>query len=299
MLDLHPDVNATHVFPPAGGTWQLARTLRAARFTHVLDFDNTDKTALLTRLTGAPVRATFHRELIRFRWRWCYTHRAVVSNADYDRQHITATYLRLPAALGVPVADAPYRLTPPPAAVAFARDLLARHRPLSSRPRLLVHPGSRSEFRLWPAERFAAVLDRAARELGAATALVGGPGERPLLDAIARACTTAPAVFSAPLTIPQFAAFLGEFDVLLCHDSGPMHLAAGVGTRVIALYGSQNATPWPPLGDRHTVLQTPLPCPCLPDLPQPCVRTDSYRSYCVRQLDVPTVLQALRPTLQR
>ena len=49
-------------------------------------------------------------------------------------------------------------------------------------------------------------------------------------------------------------------------------LERGVGTPVVALFSSQNATIWRPLGERHTVLQTPLPCACFPagQLPGPC-----------------------------
>lgn len=300
VLALHPDVDATITFPADGENWELAKRLRAARFTHVLDFDNTDKTALLTRFSGARVRATFQRERVRFRWRWLYTHRARVKNSEYDSSHITDTYLRLPAALGVPITTREIRLVPPAAALDFAQNLVRTQHPhlLMRRNRLLVHPGTRSDFRQWPAERFARVLDRAARELGAQTALVAGPGERGLVTEIARLATSRPAVVNAPFSIPQLAAFLMQFDAVLCHDSGPMHLAAGVGTRVVALYGSQNATIWRPLGDRHAVLQPALPCPCLPDLPRKCVKKDSYRSYCVRQLTEDEVFQAVATTLK-
>jgi ADP-heptose:LPS heptosyltransferase len=77
-----------------------------------------------------------------------------------------------------------------------------------------------------------------------------------------------------------------------------MHVAASVGTPVVALFGSQNAAIWRPLGPRHTVLQTPLPCACLgAAAPGPCVPSDSYRSYCVRQLEPDLVFAALRATL--
>jgi ADP-heptose:LPS heptosyltransferase len=78
-----------------------------------------------------------------------------------------------------------------------------------------------------------------------------------------------------------------------------MHVAAAVGTPVVALFGSQNATIWRPLGPHHTVLQTPRPCACLgAAAPTPCVRTDSYRSYCVRKLEVPAVVAAVARTLR-
>jgi ADP-heptose:LPS heptosyltransferase len=101
-----------------------------------------------------------------------------------------------------------------------------------------------------------------------------------------------------PLPVGEFAALAAQFDVFLCHDSGPMHVAAAVGTPVVALFGSQNATIWRPHGDRHTVLQTPLPCACLGDAaPTPCVKGDGYRSYCVRLLTVDQVFAAVAAKL--
>ncbi len=297
VLPLHPDVDATLAFPSKGGWWSFLRALRAARFTHVLDFDNTDRTALAARLTGAGVRATFDRELIPFKHRRLYTHTAKVTNHDYDRQHITATYLRLPAALGVPVATRDIRLRPREEDLAFARELLQSKIEDPKSKILLIHPGSRSEFRLWPPERFGAVCDRLYSELKARTVLLAGPGEGDLLDQIARHARSEPAVIKAPLTVPQMAALMSLFPVMLCHDSGPMHLAAGAGVRVVALYGSQNATIWRPVGDQHTILQTALPCSCLPDPPQPCVKSDSYRSYCVRKLEVDEVFAAVQSAL--
>jgi predicted lipopolysaccharide heptosyltransferase III len=300
VLALDPDVDAVVPLPRSGAGlgvwWRTLRALRRGRFTHVFDFDNTDKTALLARCTGAGLRATFHRESISCKHGWAYTYIARVSNQDYDQQHITETYLRLLPAAGVPVVSREFRLAPRAADLAALQKLSPfDFRPAT--PRLLVHPGSRSPFRLWPSERFARVIDRVQRELGTRVFLTAGPGEEPVVAEIARQCTNPPVVIDAALTIPQLGALLSLFPVLLCHDSGPMHLAAAVGARVIALYGSQNATIWRPLGAGHTMLQTPLPCTCLPDAPTPCVKQDAYRSYCVRKLTEDEVFAAVAKTL--
>src|ERR1017187_8190774 len=69
VLPLNPDVDAALSFPNGITSWPgFLGKVRGGRFTHVLDFDNTEKTALVSRVTGAPVRATFNRELIPFRY---------------------------------------------------------------------------------------------------------------------------------------------------------------------------------------------------------------------------------------
>jgi len=298
---LHPDANAALSFPARWSEWPaFIRILRAARYSHVLDFDNTERTALVTRLTGAPVRATFNRELIVHRWPRLYRHTARVTNAFYDSHHITETYLALPAAIGVPVVTREVRLAPRESDLSAAARLTGGPRTADpGRPRrILLHPGTRSEFRRWPSENFASVCDRAQDQWDAQVFLVCGPGEQHVADAIRRAAKTH-LVTLKPLATPgALAALAAQCDAFLCHDSGPMHVAAGVGTPVVALFGSQNATLWRPLGVRHTVLQTALPCACLGSAaPSPCTPNDSYRSHCVRKLSVEEVFRALSRAL--
>lgn len=300
VLPLNPDVHGALKFPRRLSEWLgFVRVLRRARFTHVLDFDNTDKTALVTRLTGAPVRATFDRELIPFRHRRWYTHTAKVTNAFYDSHHITDTYLALPAAIGVPTPSREVRLVP------LAEDLediamYVRNGPRKKGPRsrVLIHPGSRSNHRIWPLERFGRVADRLQDELDVFVFLTAGPREMDLAAGIRRHTKTHMLTIPGPKTVGGLAALLAQFDVLLCHDSGPMHIAAAVGTPVVALFGSQNATIWRPVGREHTILQTPLPCACIgAEAPTPCVRDDSYRSFCVRKLTEDQVFAAVAAQL--
>jgi ADP-heptose:LPS heptosyltransferase len=157
--------------------------------------------------------------------------------------------------------------------------------------KILIHPGSRSPHRIWPAERFAAVIDQL-RAYGITPLLVGGPSEQTVLAEIQSKLPSPALQISQPLTIPQLAALFKLGDVLLCHDSGPMHLAAAVGTKVVALFSSQNVATWRPLGEGHITLQAPMPCsPCLsPDF---CVPSDSYHNHCVRHITVEQVLAAV------
>lgn len=300
ILALNPDVDSALAFPACAGEWPaFLRALRRTRFTHVLDFDNTDKTAWLTRWTGATVRAAYDRETNPFRHRWVYTHAAPITNAFYTSQHITETYLALPAAIGVPIVAREVRLVPLPADIAFAEKLTGgpRSKIPSRKSKILVHPGSRSAFRLWPVERFAVVCDRAQDELGAQVFVVAGSAELELVRQIRQHARSHLVVLDRAFTVGQLAALMAQFDLMLCHDSGPMHIAAAVGTPVVALLGSQNSAIWRPVGAHHTLLQTPLPCTCLPDAPTPCVKADSYRSYCVRKLSTDEVFTALRRRL--
>ena len=290
VLSLNQDVNGVLTFPRRFGDWfRLIRALRRARFTHVLDFDNSDKTSLVTRLTGSRLRATFDREKNTLRHAGFYTHRAKISDAFYWSNHITETNLALLTEIGVPTPSREVRLIPHP------EDVTAMGRLVSSYGfKVLIHPGSRSPHRIWPLENFAKVSDRLQDEHNAQVFVTAGPREKPLIEGIRSRANTHIVMPDTPRTVGELAALISHFDVLLCHDSGPMHIAAAVGTRVVALFGSQPTAMWRPLGPGHTVLQTSLPCACIGDeAPTPCVRTDAYRSYCVRLISEYEVFDAV------
>jgi len=294
---MNPDVDDILQMPHrAPEWWRLIRTLRQKKFTLVLDFDNRQKTALITRLSRAACRVALHHGS-KVCQPGCYTRHEIVEDDFLVNRHITDFYHRMLRAVDVPLVAAPFSLTPQAADLDFVRRLPELANLPPGRPRLLVHPGSRSPYRVWPAKAFAEVCDRLQTEGAASVILVAGPAEQTLVDAIRQHMQAPVVCLQHPLGVPQLAALFASVDLLLCHDSGPMHLAAAVGTRVVALYGSQNLANWRPLGAHHIVLQPPLPCVnCVS--PGVCQPNDSYFNHCVRNITVPDVLAALRAQLR-
>jgi len=142
------------------------------------------------------------------------------------------------------------------------------------------------------------VCDRVQDELGAQVVLVGGPGEHGILGQIRDLMKTHALAPEEPPSLPRLAALARASTALLCHDSGPMHVAAAVGTPVIALYGSQNPVLFRPPGQGHELLVPPMPCTaCV--APEECVTADSYRNLCVRRHTVEDVFGAVRAVLAR
>lgn len=294
VLALNPDVNSV-VAPPEGAfAWPgFTAELRRSAFTHVFNFDNTEKTALITRFSGAPFRLALHHGGYRVKLRGLYTHIVNHPNDEHESQPITEYYLRALPAAAVPIATREVRLVPRKADLAELRRFVG-----AAGAVLLVHPGSRSPWRIWPADRFAAVIDRVQDELGVQVILVGGPGERGLLAEIRRLTRTHLLQTDETPDLPHFAALARLSAAVLCHDSGPMHVAAAVGTPVVALFGSQNPVLFGPVGNGHTLLTPELPCTaCV--APDRCVPADSYRNLCVRLHTVERVYDAVRAQLAR
>ena len=294
VLALNPDVDEILPMPVTRGGWAaFAWRIRRAGFTHVFNFDNTEGTALITRLAGAPFRLGLHHGGYRLKFAGCYTHQVNDPNDLHESRPITEYYLTALAPAGIPIASREVRLVPRPADL----EKLARFVGAGGRV-LLVHPGSRSPWRVWPADRFAAICDRAQDELDAQVVLVGGPADRSAVEAIRSLAKSHLLTLQEPMSIPRLAALARLSHLMLCHDSGPMHIAAAVGTPVVALYGSQNSVLFRPAGDQHVLVQPPLPCTdCV--APARCTPADSYHNLCVQRNTVATVFAAVAAQWQR
>jgi heptosyltransferase-2 len=140
-----------------------------------------------------------------------------------------------------------------------ARDLW----PDAGGPRVALQPGAAyGPAKRWPAERYAELAGSLARE-GCSIALLGGPDDE---GTVAQVRKEAPVEFvdlCGRTPVGLLAAILEEADLVVTNDTGPMHLAAAVGTRTLALFGSTSPTWTGPFGEGHHVLRHPVPCaPC-------------------------------------
>jgi ADP-heptose:LPS heptosyltransferase len=102
-------------------------------------------------------------------------------------------------------------------------------------PRAVLHPGATDRRRRWPVERFAAVGDALAAE-GAEVLVTGTGSERGIVEAVCAGMRRPARPVVDELTIPGLAALLAGSAVLVSNDTGPLHLAAAVGTRTVGLF---------------------------------------------------------------
>jgi heptosyltransferase II len=156
---------------------------------------------------------------------------------------------------------------PPDASLACPDDWAAEARALlgGDGPWIGINPGAfYGTAKRWLPERFAAVADLVARRIGAKVAIVGGAAERSLGEAIAEQVTAPVRLLSGETTLRGLVGVLGRLRLLLTNDSGPMHLAAALGTPLVAVFGSTDWTETSPVGSRATLVREPVDCaPCL------------------------------------
>ena len=131
----------------------------------------------------------------------------------------------------------------------------------SRHPRVALQPGAAyGPAKRWAAGRFAEVA-RDLGQRGCTVAVVGGPADVAAVRAVREAAPVLDLSGQAPLGV--LGALLEAADLVVTNDTGPMHLAAAVGTPTVAIFGSTSPVWTRPFGDRHRVVQHVVPCaPC-------------------------------------
>jgi ADP-heptose:LPS heptosyltransferase len=131
---------------------------------------------------------------------------------------------------------------------------------LRGRPYVVIHPGSIMSTKRWEPQRFAAVA-RALTTRELTVVVTAGPGEESFAGQVAHDVPATVLLFG--LNIPELAELIRGARLYLGNDSGPMHLAAAVGTPVVAVWGSSDSRRWRPWSVESRVVQNPFECnPC-------------------------------------
>ncbi len=156
-------------------------------------------------------------------------------------------------------------------------------------PRVVLHPGAaHGSAKRWIGERFVELVRRCPE---IRWRVVGSPEERERNAGLVAQMGGAVEDWTGRCDLSQLARLLASAEVVVCNDSGPMHLAAAVGTPVIAIFGSTDPLRTGPLGAGHRVLRHAVEC-------SPCFRRECPIDLrCMKAVTVEEVEHALRSTL--
>jgi len=212
-----------------GGLSRTIRTLRAANYTCVVDFQGLYKSALLAFGSGAPRRIGFKRTYAREGFAsWLYTERHNPRGAHKVEHNLT-----LAQAAGARNSIARISLpTRPEAEERVASELDRRN----IRDFLVLNPGGGWRSKCWPAERYGELYARIFDKFGIRGVVSYGPGEEDLAQSVVSAAGKSAPV-AIPLDLKPLMALLRRAKFVVSADTGPLHLADALGTPVVGLFG--------------------------------------------------------------
>ncbi|QIU90963.1 putative lipopolysaccharide heptosyltransferase III [Yokenella regensburgei] len=247
-----------------GQEWQLLRQLRSQRYDIVLNLADQWRSAIITRITGAPVRLgfAFPKRDHPF-WRYC--HSELVSTEGHSNMHTVRQNLSILAPLFTLPATAAH------ATMAYSDDdwqQCAAKLPEQVAARyVVVQPTSRWFFKCWREGRMSEVIN-ALTAAGHYVILTSGPDakEKEMVSTILNGCDAEKVIsLAGQLTLRQLAALIDHATLFIGVDSVPMHMAAALQTPLIALFGPSKLTFWRPWQAKGEVIWAgdfgPLPDP--------------------------------------
>lgn len=219
--------------------WSLARIAQARRdvrgFDAVIDFQGLLKSALIARASGAKLRYGFARDVIREKPAAWFVNQPV--SIDPSR-HVVEWNISLARACAPAIAHVPEVDFAP-----FADDTAGKLGAFENR--IVLLPGAGRPEKQWPVQRYAEL----ARRLGDQAIVAWGPGEESLARAVG-------AELAPPTTFRELAFLLGRARLVVGGDTGPLHLAAALGTPVAGLYGPTDPARNGPYGQLDHVIQS-------------------------------------------
>lgn len=173
---------------------------------------------------------------------------------------------------------------------------LARKWPAARGRWLILQPGARWPNKRWPIEYFAELARLlAGRYPEHRFAILGGAEDRPLGATIARLAPEQCLDLTGRLSLPEMIEWIRLCELMVTNDTGPMHVAAALGKRIVALFGPTDPRRTGPYGQLKRVLRLELPCsPCLKSH---CAYFQPFE--CLRGLKPAAVLQAVETQLSR
>ncbi len=261
MLEGHPAIALIHSIDrawknaglgaQAAAEWRLLSTLRSRCYDLVVHLTEHRRGAWLVRALR-PRWSVAPRQEGAF-WRGSFSH--FYPRAGHPRRHTVESNLDALRRIGLqPGDDRRLMLVPGAAAEARVNSLTDEHG-LTERGFVHLHPASRWFFKCWPAQKVGALADALASR-GLAVVLTAAPEERELaLVAQVRAAARASLVdLSGRLSLKELAALTARARLFVGVDSAPMHIAAAMGTPVVALFGPSGDLEWGPWQVSHRIV---------------------------------------------
>ncbi len=260
------------------GKLRLIRDLRQREFDLAVVLMRSFSSALYPFLAGCRLRIGFDTE-----WRGpLLTHKVPYDTEAYEAE----CFLSVLKTIGIEGRTCSMEMRTTGKDRAFA-DGWCKEKGIGQAEKVVfVNSGSSSKARRVEPAKLARVSDRVIEKYGARVIVVWGPGERGLDETVVRTMNR-PALLAPATSLPQLAALLERGDLLITSNSGPLHIAAAVGTRTVTLFGPYDPQKWNPQDRKHLAVTKPIDC-------RPCKGDSCHRGYaCMGLIEVDDILDAV------
>lgn len=264
--------NLSKIQTTLSGLRGLFRGLKAEKFDYVIDLQGLLRSGVITRATNAPFRIGFKEA--REGSTVFYTHRVEVGKDV----HAIDKYLKVAAFLGCEIQGVSFPFPPPNGQSGSKMYPLIRD---FGKYAVLV-PGARWKTKRWPARSFGEL----AAALPIKSVVIGGRGDMHIADEIVALSGNKAVSLAGKTGLKDLIEVIRNASLMVCNDTGPMHIAAALGVHVFAIFGPSSPVRTGPYGDSHTIITRDIPC-------SPCYRRSCKGIECMTLIKANKVIEII------
>jgi len=277
------DLRGPGCFAAAKEAYFFIKDLRDTRYDLILDFQALLKSGILIALAKGNRKVGFGRGLEHMEHSYIFLNERIPA-VDMEH-HALSRGLMLLNAIGIPTPEIEYKLPLSDNDRQKVLDLLKQYGFENPHRIVAVNPVAKWATKLWPNQKFARLIDSLIEQYDCGIIFTGSLNDRPVIDDISCQMKGRAVNLAGETTLKMLAALYAEADMVVSTDTGPMHLAAAIGTPVVALFGP--TAPWRtgPYGTGHQIVRVELEC-------APCFKRQCETTACMQQISVVQVLAA-------
>ena len=284
-VTIHADSTGTHA--TLSSKIAFNRRLRGKRFDKVYVLKRSFSSGIMAWLTGARQRVGFATE-----GRGFLLTRGVPYQHD---RHEVQNFLEVLRADGVPVTDDYLEAWLTPEEQQFADGFFQAAGVAPNELVIGFHPFTANPPRAWHLDNFVDVANALHERYKARIILFGGARDREQAEYLRKRITPAPVMAVGVTSLRQSMALLYRCKLLVCNDSGIMHLAASLSVPLVAVFGPQSPVKFGPWGGKCIVMYEGFPCsPCKQRFFQECTPSPRGKPECIEAITVQKVLESIQ-----
>ena len=235
------------------GQFRFSQKLRSKKFDVVIHAHGTNRMHLAAWLAGIPVRIGYDR---RMSWALTYVHpynkkEGKKQEAEYLFELLEPLGVTSPKEIATffPVTERSIRAL---------ENLCASHKIPQDLPWVVLNPSASDATKMWPAKRFAELVTRIQKDRPSIFLAIGTFHDRSLIEQLIKNTPVPVFDLSGKLSLGTLGVLLKKASLLISNDSGPVHIAAAVGTPVVSIFGRYEAglgpQRWQPVGKNSRVV---------------------------------------------
>jgi lipopolysaccharide heptosyltransferase I len=265
--------------------YRFIREVRDTRYDLIIDFQGLLKSGVLIAMSKGNRKVGFGKGMEHQEFSYIFLNERIPAvNMD---NHALIRGIMLLDAIGIPCSDIEYNLPVQAQDREVVDSLLVQNGIKNSKLLVAINPVAKWDTKLWANSKFAELADRLVKQYGANVVFTGSQSDRSTIQDIVSRMDTQATNLAGDTTLITLAALYEKADLTISTDTGPMHIAAALGTPTVALFGP--TAPWRtgPFGSFHQVIRVDLEC-------NPCFKRQCETIKCMEQISVAQVLAGVR-----